>query len=189
MKLAFIGTHGVGKTTLCFEAAAALKRRDLSVEMVKEVARSCPLPINLDTTLAAQSWILHTQIAEEIAAAESYEIVICDRSVLDNYAYLVRRIGPVDYLDELVRGWLRTYDQLFKVPILGRPAFDGTRDVGRQFQHDIDEEVDRLIARFGVTHHPLGRDRRGNWVKDVLGIVVPSLDIRQESLFLPTDED
>ncbi len=29
MKIAFIGTHGVGKTTLCFELAAALKRLDL----------------------------------------------------------------------------------------------------------------------------------------------------------------
>ena len=30
MKVAFIGTHGVGKTTLCYELAAALKRRDLT---------------------------------------------------------------------------------------------------------------------------------------------------------------
>lgn len=183
MKLAFIGTHGVGKTTLCFEAAAALKKRDVSVEMVKEVARSCPLPINLDTTLSAQSWILHTQIAQEINAAEQYEMVICDRSVLDNYAYLVHRMGTVDYLDELVRGWLRTYDHLFKVPIVGRPSFDGTRDVGRRFQQDIDEEVDRLIARFGVVHHTLSPNRRANWVNDILGVVVPSLGIRQENLF------
>ena len=39
MKIAFIGTHGVGKTTLCYELAAALKRLDLSVDLVKEVAR------------------------------------------------------------------------------------------------------------------------------------------------------
>ena len=54
MKIAFIGTHGVGKTTLCFELAALLKKRDRVVEMVREVARFCPLPINRDTTVAAQ---------------------------------------------------------------------------------------------------------------------------------------
>ena len=55
MKIAFIGSHGVGKTTLCFELAAALKRLDLSVDVVKEVARGCPLPINQATTVAAQT--------------------------------------------------------------------------------------------------------------------------------------
>ncbi|WP_309669691.1 hypothetical protein [Gemmatimonas sp.] len=72
LKVAFVGTHGVGKTTLCFDLAAQLKRLDLGVDIVKEVARRCPLPINEDTTLEAQRWILHTQIAEEIEAAAAY---------------------------------------------------------------------------------------------------------------------
>ena len=44
MKIALIGSHGVGKTTLCFELAAEFKRRGADVEMVREVARSSPLP-------------------------------------------------------------------------------------------------------------------------------------------------
>jgi len=55
MKIAFIGTHGVGKTTLCFDLASRLKRLDMGVDIVKEVARGCPLPINRETTLEAQS--------------------------------------------------------------------------------------------------------------------------------------
>jgi hypothetical protein len=88
-KVAFIGTHGVGKTTLCYGLAARLQARDVSLEVVGEVARRCPLPINRETTLAAQSWILHTQIAEEILAASRHDMVICDRSVLDNYVYML----------------------------------------------------------------------------------------------------
>ena len=84
MKIAFIGTHGVGKTTLCFELAALLKKRDKTVEMVREVARFCPLPINRDTTVAAQSWILHTEIAEELVAEHKPELLFCDRSVPDD---------------------------------------------------------------------------------------------------------
>ena len=118
LKLAFVGSHGVGKTTLCFDLASQLKRLDLGVDLVKEVARRCPLPINEETTLDAQAWILHTQIAEEMAAAAAYEVVVCDRSVLDNYAYLVARVGRRPELDPLVGNWIRTYNALFKVPVL-----------------------------------------------------------------------
>src|SRR5512140_1920303 len=90
MKVAFIGTHGVGKTTLCYDLAAALKKRDLSVELVREVARECPLPINRETTLKAQAWILHTQIAWELQAEAKADVVFCDRAVLDNYCYMKR---------------------------------------------------------------------------------------------------
>jgi adenylate kinase family enzyme len=69
LEVACAGSHGVGKTTLCVDLAAQCKRLDLAVELVKEVARRCPLPINEETTLDAQAWILHTQIAEELAAA------------------------------------------------------------------------------------------------------------------------
>jgi len=183
VKVAFIGTHGVGKTTLCYEVAASLKKRDISVDMVKEVARSCPLAINQETTVDAQSWILHTQIAREIEAASRYEIVVCDRSALDNYAYLVHRIGTVEHLDELVRGWLPTYSHLFKVPIVGRPTFDGIRATSRGFQEGIDEEVDRLIARFGVVPVQLDPSRRPQWVDDILKVILPAIGIRQASLF------
>ena len=37
MKLAFIGTHGTGKTTLCYDLTAGLKRQGLNADMVKEV--------------------------------------------------------------------------------------------------------------------------------------------------------
>ena len=93
LKIAFVGTHGVGKTTLCFDLAAQLKRLDLGVELVKEVARRCPLPINEQTTPDAQAWILHTQMAEELSAAASYEVVICDRSVLAAGSRLNDRIS------------------------------------------------------------------------------------------------
>ena len=68
-KIALIGSHGVGKSTLCFGLAARLKARDVSLEIVHEVARRCPLPINEQTSREAQSWILHTQIAEELVAS------------------------------------------------------------------------------------------------------------------------
>jgi len=183
LKLAFVGTHGVGKTTLCFDLASQLKRLDLGVELVKEVARRCPLPINEDTTLDAQSWILHTQIAEEVAAAASYEVVICDRSVLDNYAYLVARTGQRAELDGLVASWMRTYNALFKVPVMDAPSFDGTRAVSRNFQMEIDEIIDQLIVVFGVEVPALDPADRDGWIPTVMQTLGMSLRPPQIELF------
>jgi thymidylate kinase len=168
MKIAFIGTHGVGKTTLCYDLASRLKRQDRIVELVQEVARACPLPINRDTTLQAQAWILHSQIAHELAASASGGIVICDRSVLDNYAYMVHQAGRRPEYDALVREWVTTYDFLFKVPIINPPTFDGKRDTSQAFQADIDAGIDALAAEFGVTCHRLDAGERDGWVDTIL---------------------
>lgn len=185
MKIAFIGSHGVGKTTLCFDLASRLKRLDLSVDIVKEVARSCPLPINQDTTVEAQAWILHTQIAEEIAAGTQYEAVICDRSVLDNYAYMVARVGRRREYDALVREWVKTYDGLFKVPVLQAPSFDGTRDLSLPFQMEIDDVLDRLVDVFKVPCRRLDPEDRAGWVDEVLRAVRLPLEPPQIDLFVP----
>ena len=183
LKLAFVGSHGVGKTTLCFDLASQLKRLDLGVDLVKEVARRCPLPINEETTPDAQAWILHTQIAEEMAAAATYEVVVCDRSVLDNYAYLVARVGRRPELDPLVGNWIRTYNALFKVPVLEAPSFDGTRAVSRSFQLEIDETIDSLISAFGVDVIPLDPLDRDGWIPTVMRTLDLPLKPPQIDLF------
>jgi nicotinamide riboside kinase len=168
MKIAFMGSHGVGKTTLCFELAANLKRLDLSVDLVKEVARRCPLPINRDTTRDAQQWILHTQIAEEIALEPAYDIIVCDRAVLDNYAYLVNATGRQAPLEELVRTWMATYRLLVKVPVVAPPSYDGTRDVSQGFQTAIDRIIDQLLAAYRLDCLRLPAGDRSAWIPLVL---------------------
>jgi predicted ATPase len=184
MKIAFIGSHGVGKTTLCFDLAARLKRLDLAVDIVKEVARSSPLPINQETTLEAQAWILHTQMAHEIVAGEQFEAVVCDRSVLDNYAYLVHQIGRQPEYDALVSSWVKTYSALFKVPVLHPPSFDGTRAVSSTFQTEIDAVIDDLVDAFEVRCHHLDPADRSGWVDTVLRIIGLPLQPPQIDLFV-----
>ena len=179
-----MGSHGVGKTTLCFDVAARLKRLDLGVDLVKEVARSCPLPINKDTTLEAQSWILHTQIAEELAAASRYEVVVCDRSALDNYAYLVHQVGRRPEYDALIREWMGSYQALFKVPILNPPSFDGTRDTSGTFQLEIDRLIDQLLEELQVPHNRLEPGDRDGWVDTVVEVVGFPLEPPQIDIFL-----
>jgi nicotinamide riboside kinase len=158
-KIAFIGTHGVGKTTLCYELAAALKRGGRNVDVVKEVARQSPLPINQQTSFTAQLWILTTQIAEEIRSGSRHEVVVCDRSALDNYAYMVRACGRRPELEPFIDSWMRTYDVLFKVPVGLAATPDGVRDTDDAFVQAVDRTVDALLAEKGIAHERLTGER------------------------------
>jgi hypothetical protein len=138
LKLALIGTHGVGKTTLAYEICSLLKKADYNVELVTEVARRSPFPVNEATTLESQLWILHTQIAAELDAASRAPHVICDRSVLDNYCYLLNKFGRQSQLEGWISWWMDTYSLLVAVPPLadGIPA-DGFRSESLEFQQRI----------------------------------------------------
>ena len=170
-KIAFIGTHGVGKTTLCYGLASRLKASDLSVEVVHEVARRCPLPINEETSIAAQSWILHTQIAEELVAQTRYSMVICDRSILDNYVYLLLAAGRQDGLEDLIDFWTRTYDLLVEVPIVGQLSPDGMRSVDPSFQRAVEERLEREMHERGLAPLQLDPSGRDGWLDRVEGEV------------------
>lgn len=185
MKIAFIGTHGVGKTTLCYELAAALKRLDLSVDLVKEVARGCPLPINRETTSEAQNWILHTQVAWEIDLSHQYDVIVCDRAVIDNYAYMVHSAGRRPELEPFIRHWMDTYHLLVKVPVIAPPAFDGTRDTSVDFQRDIDHLIDDLLREFDLPPLQLPADSRAGWVGMVLQALTLPAEPPQLDLFSP----
>jgi len=172
LKIAFIGTHGVGKTTLCYDLAALLKRRGWNADVVKEVARQSPLPINRQTSKDAQTWILMMQVAEEIRSASRHDAVVCDRSVLDNYAYMVLACGRQPALEPFIEDWMRTYDVLFKVPIGGAVTPDGVRDTDRGFLEAVDAQVDALLAEKAVAHERLLSADREAWAERVRDVLV-----------------
>lgn len=176
MKIAFIGTHGVGKTTLCYEVAARLKRRNADVELVREVARTCPLAINEETTAAAQSWILHSQIAMEIEADAKHEVVIADRSALDNYCYMVHAAGGSRVWEAVLDEWLPTYDLLVHVPMWARPVYDGIRAIDPRFQGEINDLLEGMITARGLKPLRLSADEPDAWGAVIEKAALPHLD-------------
>ncbi|PRP93062.1 hypothetical protein ENSA5_45540 [Enhygromyxa salina] len=178
-KVGFIGTHGVGKTTLCYGLAARLKARDVVLDIVHEVARRCPLPINERTSLAAQSWILHTQISDELVAAARHPVVLCDRSVLDNYVYLLLSGGRQPGLDAMVSWWLETYDRLIYVPIVDEPRPDGMRSTDVSFQRAVDSRLLKELEARGVEVLRLQPRARDRWLDLAEDEVRAHLDTRQ----------
>ena len=181
-KVAFIGTHGVGKTTLCYGLAARLKVRDVPLEVVREVARRCPLPINQATSVESQSWILHTQIAEELAAQSQYGVVVCDRSILDNYVYMLVAAGSQPALEPMINQWMRTYDLLLHVPIVTVPAEDGIRATDPAFQGAIDERLIQELSARGLSVYSLDPVQRDSWLETAAALVLDSLTLPQLQL-------
>ncbi len=146
LKLALIGTHGVGKTTLAYEICSLLKKGDHNVELVTEVARRSPFPVNEATTLEGQLWILHAQIAAELDASARAPHVICDRAVLDNYCYLVNKFGRQPQLEQWLAWWMNTYSLLVAVPPMADGiAPDGFRSENLEFQQRIHDLLGELL--------------------------------------------
>lgn len=190
MKLALIGTHGVGKTTLAYDVCALLKKQGQNVELVTEVARRCPFPVNEATTLEGQLWILHAQIASELDAAQRAPYVICDRSVLDNYCYLVNKCGRQPALERWLERWLESYELLVGVPLVRESIYaedfrqptlaDGFRATDRAFQQKIDALIKELLTdtpfdAFAERVLWLDGIQQSRWADTVLTALAPGL--------------
>jgi len=153
MKIAFIGTHGTGKTTLAHELVSKLKKQGIDAGFLGEVARSCPFPLNENTTKKSQIWIILSQIIKEIEAEEKCETLVSDRSVLDGYCYYVNKFGRTKILEPLVREHLKTYSYLIRIPI--RKEFlkkDKVRSTDLKFQSNVDKQFDILLKEFRIKY-------------------------------------
>ncbi len=182
LKLALIGTHGVGKTTLAYETCSLLKKAGYNVELVTEVARHSPFPVNAATTLEGQLWILHAQIAAELDASRRAPHVVCDRSVLDNYCYLVNKFGRQSQLEVWLAWWMETYALLAGVPCVdGGITPDGFRSEDRAFQQRIHELLNELLRTepFSIVRGRVlwleARDRHA-WGQQIFSAAVPLID-------------
>lgn len=181
MKLALIGTHGVGKTTLAYEICSLLKKAHQNVELVTEVARQSPFPVNAATTFEGQLWILHAQIAAELDAARRAPQVICDRAVLDNYCYLVNKFGRQPQLESWLEWWMQSYSLLVGVPPAeGEIEADGFRSEDRAFQRRIHTLLLELLAAPPFDSLPsrvlwLDARDRGEWAGRIFSAAAPLL--------------
>ncbi len=146
-KIAFIGSHGIRKTSALLAFAAEVQRAGRSVELGREVVRDNPLGINEGATGEAQLWVLVSQIRQELELARKADILATDRGVMDNYAYYLRSCGGRDEYDaeSLVRRWCRTYDLVVRLlPDVALQA-DGVRSTSDAFRDEVEAILDRVL--------------------------------------------
>jgi nicotinamide riboside kinase len=160
IKIAIIGPQGSGKTTLLSKLQKEFKSRGKTVEMVNEVARSSPWGINEQATFPGQRWIFNAQMIKELEAEyKNPDIILYDRSVIDNLAYtehLHNRDEPfpiTEFLQmvEIARYWSRRYDFIIYMPFNpSRLNDDGVRSTNVAFAKDIDERIRKMVIEFGL---------------------------------------
>lgn len=160
MKIAIIGTHSTGKTTLAYKLADVLQAHGYSVSFLNELSRMCPYPVNEQTTFEAQKWIQANQIIEEQKFQKPGTILICDRSTLDNFAYMQRQaercnIDTALHKDNAI-AHMDSYELVFKTTMLEIPAVnDGFRSVDDSFREEIDRRISHLLSTNSISHHLL----------------------------------
>ena len=146
-KIAFIGSHGIRKTSALLAFAAEAQRAGLSVELGREVVRDNPLGINESATGEAQLWVLVSQIRQELVLAPKADVLATDRGVMDNFAYYLRSAGGVDEfaVEPLIRRWSQTYDLVVRLlPDVALQA-DGVRSTNDAFRDEVEAILDRVL--------------------------------------------
>jgi hypothetical protein len=146
-KIAFIGSHGIRKTTAAHAFAGTVQRAGRSVEFAREVVRDNPLGINESATGEAQLWVLMSQIRQELELAPKAQVLVTDRSAMDNHAYYLRACHDEDRFSvtPLVTAWAATYDLVVRllpdVPL--RP--DGMRSTADEFRDEVEAILDATL--------------------------------------------
>ncbi len=146
-KVAFIGSHGIRKTSALLAFAAEAQRAGRSVELGREVVRDNPLGINEGATGEAQLWVLVSQIRQELELARKADILATDRGVMDNFAYYLRSCAGEDRyaVEPLVRRWSETYDLVVRLlPDVALQA-DGVRSTSDAFRDEVEAILDGAL--------------------------------------------
>jgi nicotinamide riboside kinase len=146
-KIAFIGSHSVRKSNAVHAFASTIGRAGRSVEVGREVIRDNPLGLNEGATPEAQLWVLMAQVQQELELAKRADVLVTDRSVVDNFAYYLRVTAGEDPfgVETLIRRWAATYDLSVRLlPDVGLLA-DGVRSTSDEFRDEIEAILDRIL--------------------------------------------
>jgi len=146
-KIAFIGSHSVRKSNAVHAFASTIGRAGRSVEVGREVIRDNPLGLNEGATPEAQLWVLMAQVQQELELAKRADVLVTDRSVVDNFAYYLRVTAGEDPfgVEPLIRRWAATYDLSVRLlPDVDLLA-DGVRSTSDQFRDEIEAILDRIL--------------------------------------------
>jgi len=149
-KIAFIGSHSVRKSNAVHAFASTIGRAGRSVEVGREVVRFNPLGINEGATAESQLWVLMAQIQQELELRGKAEVVVTDRSVVDNFAYYLRVTDGADpyAVEPLIRRWAQTYDLFVRLLPDVELQPDGVRSTNDAFRDEIEAILDRILPAY-----------------------------------------
>jgi thymidylate kinase len=172
-KIALTGAHGVGKTTLANQLRMRLAAKGLgAIAVAPEVPRAiCALAADSEfyrrgkNNPLKQALLLYAQLqAEQFSLPREPGVLICDRSVVDLWAYSrylfekdFQAEGVLELYEALVAQYARSYERHFYIPIEFPPSDDGVREDDAAFQASIDRSIREFLMKYELPH----RETRG----------------------------
>jgi len=145
MKIAYSGSHGTGKTTSAYETCWFYKKqKNSSVYLISETIRECPFPINQNGTAETNLWSITTQLKKELEKSLIYDIIICDRPVIDTLAYCYIDCRELYYdVYPICKRHINTYDYIYFKSIQNNDYLidDGVRDMDTEYRQRIEDKL------------------------------------------------
>ncbi len=160
-KIAIIGSHFVGKTSLIKKLSNHLEKMGYNVGIINEVVRDCPYPINEMATIEAQNWILEEQKRRETNVEDKHDIILMDRGVIDNFAYWERVAEKILDEEELMKKEKEVFEhsKSYDLIIFLHP-FDSTkikddkfRSVDPGWRMEMHGRISKTIERFKAAYN------------------------------------
>lgn len=169
-KIAIIGTHGSGKTTIVFELISELKKRGISVNLAEEVARTSHYLIANEVIPEMQMDLFGKQISKEMEMLRNCDLLVCDRSIIDILVYT--KIFFKNRNDEKVFHYIKamqnfaadyvfTYDFIFRTT--GIYNIDNIKDFfrpkERELQYEAHNKIGEELVSLGVKYFDIPSDK------------------------------
>lgn len=156
LKIAFVGSHGTGKSSGATFLASVLKKenREFSVKNIEENVRElAPLFGGKLNTYEFQRLAMIDHLHKELTAEQIYDIIVCDRAAIDTLIYgLTYGIKlPSEYFT-LALHHMNTFNHVFFIrPDSSQSELtkDGFRDVDVKQRNEVDAEFEKILKLWG----------------------------------------
>ena len=152
MRIAIVGSHGTGKTSLMNKLAGKIEFIDYEFypEAIREI-RKLNFPCNEGATDCSQLAMLSLHLLHL-----TRENIVTDRCILDNYiyAYMLKEKGCdisqqcIDTLQYYFIDSINKYDIYAFCPVEFDLKDDGFRMIDKQFQDEVSEEILSTLIKY-----------------------------------------
>lgn len=170
MKIAIVGSHGVGKTTLSSKLSQIINLPIIPDIVVEAYNKG--FTINEETPLETQFWLFAKQLELERNFNDKW---IADKCLIDYSIYadiLLKDQRAKELLSEMIMKNI-CYDHIFYLPIEFPIEDDGIRSTDPKFQRAIDERYRQILTERQIPYHILNGSVEAR-VKQALNIITDS---------------
>lgn len=166
MKIAFIGSHSTGKTTILNELKKIYPYKNYISEMVRELKKKYKITINEQTTMKNQL-VFFNECLKILLLEKEF---ISDRSILDVYAYteyiylrdqydIINNKFKVnnndkyiiEYMVSCIIKYMKLYDKIFYFPIEFNLVKDDIRSNNEKYRLEIDQIINDCLKEFKIS--------------------------------------